>query len=209
MVDARSSPVRGAVVTIAGGGLSSHSTITDDSGAFLFEGVPAGRFTLTATKPAYIAAAFGASRPGRPGTPLTLAAGEVRSDGVISMARGGVIAGTVRDAKGTPLPGVQVAVARMDAANADAPATVLSSDIVTDDRGMYRTYGLEPGGYLVAASLNTPGAQPMEILTSAEMDAAFQNAARSSGEAGPLAGPVQPPAAQHASDAAEHRAAYA
>src|SRR5262245_51561856 len=72
-----SAPVPRAVVTISGGGLLfERSVVTDGSGRFSFTDLPAGRFALTASKPAYVTSAYGATRPGRPGTAVTLAAGQ-------------------------------------------------------------------------------------------------------------------------------------
>jgi protocatechuate 3,4-dioxygenase beta subunit len=183
-----STPVRRAIVTLAGGAAGSRSAVTNDDGAFVFEGLPAGRFTLAASKPAFLSTSYGATRPGRPGTAISLTTGQAVGDVVITLVRGAVITGTVRDHNGEPLAGAQMTVTSVDAAALD-PMTppAVSSDIQTDDRGQYRAYGLAPGTYLVAAVRHRIASQPMEILSSAEMDAAFQAAARSTGQVGPLA----------------------
>ena len=60
-------PARRAIVTLAGAELpAGRSAITDDEGRFVLDGLPAGRFTLTATKPAYLPAAYGADVPAVP-----------------------------------------------------------------------------------------------------------------------------------------------
>jgi protocatechuate 3,4-dioxygenase beta subunit len=183
-------PARRAIVSLGGGNTAGRrSVVTGDDGAFVFEGLPPGRFTITASKPAFLAASYGATRPGRPGTAISLAAGQAVDDVVIRLVRGAVITGTVRDRNGEPVPRARMAVVAIDAPDRD-PMTppAITSDVLTDDRGVYRAYGLEPGAYLVAAA--TPGggiaAQPMDVLSSAEMDAAFEAAARSAGLAGPL-----------------------
>jgi hypothetical protein len=53
-----------------------------------------------------------------------------------------VITGTIADARGTPAPNVSVAVVGVNA------TTVRG---VTDDRGVYRVFGLAPGEYVVTA----------------------------------------------------------
>ena len=71
-------PVRRALVTLAnpaaavgriGGGPSASPTsvVTDDAGRFAFTGLPAGRFTISAAKPALLERLLrrDASRPGR------------------------------------------------------------------------------------------------------------------------------------------------
>lgn len=200
-------PVRRAIVTL-GGDAGSRSVITNDDGVFVFEALPAGRFTLTVSKPAFLSAAYGATRPGRPGTAISLAAGQVIRDVVITIARGAVITGTVRDRNGDPVPGARMAVTSVDAAAPD-PLTPppISSDVMTDDRGVYRAYGLAPGTYVIAAGRpgNGIATEPMEMLSSGEMDAAFRAAAQSTGQAGPLAAARSTSASNRAAPTAAHR----
>ena len=89
-------PVRRAIVTISGDLPAARSAITDDDGRFAFRNLPAGRFTINVTKVAYLPASYGALKPGRPGTPLQVEPGQ-QAAVTIKMARGGVIAGTLRD----------------------------------------------------------------------------------------------------------------
>ena len=49
--DQADQPIRRALVTIAGDGLT-RSLVTDDEGRFAFTNLPAGRFTIQAAKPA-------------------------------------------------------------------------------------------------------------------------------------------------------------
>ena len=69
-------PIRRAVVTVTGDLPAARSAITDDEGRFTFKNLPAGRFTINATKTAYLPASYGALRPGRLGTPLQIAQGQ-------------------------------------------------------------------------------------------------------------------------------------
>src|SRR5207344_3609621 len=68
--------IRRARVDITADGLPSKNVYTDDHGRFVFTGLPGGRYTLVATKPGYVRAAYGARRADRPGTPITLADGQ-------------------------------------------------------------------------------------------------------------------------------------
>ena len=66
------------------------------------------------------------------------------------MPRGGVIAGTVLDEHGEPAVGTQVRVYRYNRQSGVRTPQLAGND-ATDDRGMYRIYGLQIGDYLVAA----------------------------------------------------------
>jgi hypothetical protein len=129
------------------------TTTTDDRGAFMFSGLPAGRFELRAYKAAYLTSSYGASRPERTGTPVVVKDGDVITNLSMTIARGGVISGMVRDARSRPVPGVTVRALRFGFNGVSGERTLgmpsLASQILTDDRGEYRTYGLPPGNYLV------------------------------------------------------------
>lgn len=144
-------PVRRARVNLSGSELGgARSTITDDEGTFTFVAVPAGRFTLTASKPGFVNMSYGAKQPGRPGTPLQLADGQAIDNADISLARGGVVTGFVVDDFGEPAPGTQVRVMRFVMRTGERTLQQAGQD-TTDDRGLYRIYGLQPGSYLVSA----------------------------------------------------------
>lgn len=151
--DGSAAPIRRAIVSISGGPLAAvRSAVTNDEGRFLLSDLPAGRFTVIATKAAYLDASYGASRPGRPGTPVSLASGERRAL-VIHMTRGAVIEGVIRDEFGIPLPGLTVQ-ALPPGQSAVATSTFgrnQVTSVTTDDRGAYRLFGLPPGEYVIAA----------------------------------------------------------
>ena len=163
------SPVRGAVVTLSGAELpAGRAIMADANGRFAFGELPAGRYTLTASKAPFITAAYGAKRPGAAGVPLTVAAGQRIDDVTIRLARGAVIAGVLRDGRGDMLPGANVAVLRLDQRAGDGSAVVAQSTM-TDDRGAYRFFGLMPGKYAVvsprpsiAGEMRRPAAQDVD-----------------------------------------------
>ena len=176
------------------------TTTTDDSGSFAFRGLPAGRFELQAFKNGYLRASYGASRPDRAGTPIVVKDGDAIHDIAMTIARGGVITGVVRDLRGRPVPGVNVRVLRLgyNAVTGERTLGAPSTSTVgpSDDRGEYRAFGLPPGGYLV---LVAPGPAPgrsndgIRQLTADEVRQALQ-AARS-GAATSVANPRQTPLA--------------
>ncbi|MEZ5316514.1 MAG: carboxypeptidase-like regulatory domain-containing protein [Vicinamibacterales bacterium] len=144
-------PVRRAIVTLsAGDGSDARSLVTDDDGRFAFRGLPAGRYTLTADKPAYLRNSFGARRPGRPGTSIALAEAQQLTGVRVVLPRGAVITGTLRLATGEPLADTQVVAIPIAQAEAGG-RLVTAGEFTSDDRGVYRIFGLAPGDYLVGA----------------------------------------------------------
>jgi len=182
-------PARRVRVTLTNVARTSpgQTTTTDDGGAFTFHRLTPGQYELQAFKNAYLRASYGASRPDRAGTPVVVQDGQAVTNLAMTIARGGVITGVVRDIGGRPVPGVNVRVLKLGynavtgARTLGAPST--GSVSPTDDRGEYRAYGLPPGGYLVAVVPTVPsgrGNDDIRQLTAAEVRQALQ-AARSSG----------------------------
>jgi len=152
--EAQPRPLRRARVTVGGAGLTAPRTaITGDDGAFRIDRLPEGRLTLTAAKEGFITMAYGATRPGRPGTPVTVGAQQaVRID--LRMPRGGVITGTVTDMDGQPAHGIAVTALASRFFSPTGERRHVSTGTsagTTDDRGVYRIYGLPAGEYVIAA----------------------------------------------------------
>jgi hypothetical protein len=150
--DAQARPLRRARVMLNGDALPvGRTAIVDDTGAFAFDGLPSGRYTLTAAKEGYVTAAYGARKPERPGRTVALRNGEIRGI-ALRLPHGAVITGTVLDPDGEPVSGITVSVLtwRYTIATGERrPVTVGAAD--TDDRGVYRIYGLAAGEYVVHA----------------------------------------------------------
>ena len=140
-------PIRRAMVSIEGP--SQMSQMTDDEGRFAFEDVVGGEYDVTATRAAFLPAAYGARRAGRLPSRLSVAAGVAINDVTLYLSRGAAIEGTVRDFNGEPAANVGVVVA--PAGEIPMMASILGSPWTTDDRGAYRAYGLAPGSYVVFA----------------------------------------------------------
>lgn len=180
-------PVRRAIVTVSGDGLPHGRTvITDDQGAFAVAGLPAGRFHVSATKPAHLPAAFGAHQPGRSGVAIHLASGETRGDVTLIMARAAVIGGQLRTATGEPVANVDVAAFRVPPAGQDVHLEPAGS-AVSDDRGTYRIFDLPPGEYVVVGGVRRrlAGTGDAEAWSTAQMDARLRELERRRGGAAP------------------------
>ncbi len=124
--------------------------LTDDQGVFELPELPAGRYTITASKSGFIALSFGQRRPLQSGTPLQLADGQQLKGVDFRLPRGSVVAGHVYDEDGDPMPGVTVRVMRYQYLQGERRLTPAGNG-QTDDKGQYRVWGLMPGDYYVNA----------------------------------------------------------
>ena len=154
-------PVRRAVLRLTGGDGAPRLTSTDDEGRFAFARLPAGRYSLSATRTGYVDTFYGSKRPGHgPSVPIVVA-DDARVDVTMKMAHGAVITGVVTDDQGQPIPNllVQVLDAEARISAPKGPVLVLMSllpnvpprSAMTDDRGVYRVFGLPPGQYVITA----------------------------------------------------------
>ena len=171
---AAASPVRRAMIRLSSSaGMSPRLAGTDVDGRFAFHGLPAGTYTLSATKPGFVTAFHGSHRAGRgPGVPIAIAGG-ARVEVTLRMLPGASISGTLTDANGTPMSGVSIIAVDLRAANP------VSERAVTDDRGMYRIFGLAPGDYVVSAVPRLlPTLSDRAMATSAEIIAVTDAEAR-------------------------------
>ena len=160
--DVQARPLRRARVTVNGPALEiGRTVVTADDGTFTIGGLPAGSYTLSAAKEAYVTMAYGATRAGVVGAPLALAAGGTARV-TMRVPRGAVISGTILDADGQPAQGISVSALRRRYVSGGiryAPAGTPA--LPTDDRGAYRIYGLPAGEYVVVArpgDVNGPNA---------------------------------------------------
>ena len=156
-------PISDVQVTLTGGpATGSTGTIgqrratTDGNGRFAFRGLPAGRYTIDLERDGYFRYSL------KRGSDVDLAAGE-RSAGtvvlgggrssitvVLSMVRGGTISGRILDPSGRPSVAVSVSAARVFYQDG-RPSMGPAKSAMSDDRGEYRLYWLEPGEYFVLA----------------------------------------------------------
>ena len=156
VTDDRGAPIRRALVTLSGGGADiARQVPSDDRGAFAFTALPAGRYTLSAEKPAWVTTFYGSRRVGRgPGTPIALGDGQRVADVAITLVRGAVITGRVLDEQDNPVASAQVRVFQARPVGTERRFIELPSPLIsstTDDRGRYRIFGLPPGEYTVRA----------------------------------------------------------
>jgi protocatechuate 3,4-dioxygenase beta subunit len=126
---------------------------TDAEGWYRLTGVAPGSYRVVAYAPAYIVE--GDANPLTPGKPVNVAEGETVENINFSITRGGVVTGTVTDPDGRAVIAEAVKAYKLDANGQRQKSNAMAFDLAggwqTDDRGVYRIYGLDPGRYIIAA----------------------------------------------------------
>ncbi len=120
---------------------------TDQDGRYRIANVPPGTYEVTPSAPAFVPSDIKEQRN------KTVLVGEDENIENINFAlvRGGVITGKVTDADGRPVIQQQVNIFRDQAVEpGQLRQAIPNSGGQTDDRGIYRLYGLMPGRYKVA-----------------------------------------------------------
>jgi len=167
------------VLLIPSAGGEGIATVTDGAGRFTIGNVPQGGYTLVAQKAAYLTNAYGAKRPGRPGTTLVLASDQTVENLQVVLPKGGVITGRVFHTGGGIQRGVQVVAVPLSQATAGGRLTTPSGRTSSsDDQGDYRIWGLPPDDYIVMAIPPTTFAlASFESRSPAEIDALLRSLA--------------------------------
>ena len=128
-------------------------------------------------------ASYGATRPGRAGTPIQLGDGQELTNLVVRMSRGAVITGTITSQNGEPTPNARVSLMKYvySAQTGERMLQPGGGSASSDDRGVYRIFGVAPGEYFV--QLEAPFALPGELrqTTDQGIQAAAQQARASRG----------------------------
>lgn len=139
-------PLAGASVFASrSSGSAGPRTATDGEGNFKLQGLDPGLYRLSAGLPGYVVQLPQVDQTNtnfyRPGDSASL-----------TLIKGGVIAGVVTNIAGEPVVNVSVRALRVrDAEGNKIRAAAFAQPRMTDDRGYYRIYGLQPGTYVVSA----------------------------------------------------------
>ena len=147
VVNSAGEPLPGAVVYAGSLGTSTRSQrgTVDTNGEFKIDGLEAGLYRVSAGAPGYIPES-------QPGSAYSQTYYHIGDSVTLRLIKGGVITGTVTGPKG-PLIAVGVYAIRVrDEANKTLKPSMGFLERATDDRGMYRFYGLLPGSYLIWAA---------------------------------------------------------
>jgi len=120
--------------------------LTDSDGRYRFEALPAGKYHIAPSALTLVSA----ERDG--GKELTVAEAATVEDINFSLSRGGVITGKVTDSEGNPVIAEEISLKQVDTAKPGASLSRREGRMYyTDDRGIYRIFGLAAGRYVVSA----------------------------------------------------------
>ncbi|HKR01112.1 MAG TPA: carboxypeptidase-like regulatory domain-containing protein [Pyrinomonadaceae bacterium] len=125
---------------------SPQTDSTDGEGRFRVTGLSPGIYVVQASLPGYVLSPGGLTDGS---TPQYYRPGDAAN---LTLVKGGVITGTVRDSGGEPVIAIGVRAFRVRDASGRSIARVpgYAQPRMTDDRGIYRLYGLQPGTYLIS-----------------------------------------------------------
>lgn len=133
----------------------------DSEGKFSFDDLAPASYVVFAVAPGYIDEAMS----GDPTDwPRHLIGAQLR----IRMIKGGVITGKVTNSKGDPIVGVPVHAVALNNLSISVTDFFGTGGAESDDRGIYRIYGLKPGQYVVNAG--GPGMFGLALPNGFELD---------------------------------------
>jgi hypothetical protein len=138
-------------------------TTTDETGGYEFTSLPAGRYTVAASKTGYVGLEFGQSRALEAGQSIVLRARETRERVDFALPRHSAISGRIVDENGEPVEGVSVSVKELQPAGGRRQLTSVPDLLPrkTNELGRFRVYGLQPGDYVVSASIGQVGSDDL------------------------------------------------
>jgi hypothetical protein len=147
-------PVRRAVVIARAQDAEhgqSYAAETDAKGQFTIAEMAPGSYLLSADRQGFHFQARGAT--GAPPPPLKLEPGQEVNDLVLRLIPMGVIAGRVVDEEGDPIRGAQVQAFATAYVNGKRQLNPVNQ-VMSNEKGEYRLFGLNPGKFFVLASPN-------------------------------------------------------
>jgi Carboxypeptidase regulatory-like domain len=129
--------------------------LSDADGWFAFRDLPAGDVTLRTGLPGYTGGGYNQRRADGSGQPLPLADGQRVGNVTLRLWKNASITGTVTDETGEPVVGAFVRVLKRSIVGGRVAVQMSGLGRPTDDRGVYRAFGLPPGDYVLCVAQTT------------------------------------------------------
>ncbi|HET7114683.1 MAG TPA: hypothetical protein VFI57_13645, partial [Pyrinomonadaceae bacterium] len=118
---------------------------TDPLGSYRISNIPSGEYEVIPAAPQFVVSGSQSMKR------LIVGEGESFEGVDFALVRGGVITGKVTDAEGRPVIEETIELIGAEGPNMDSVSRVNFAFNSTDDRGIYRIFGVPPGKYKVAA----------------------------------------------------------
>lgn len=119
---------------------------TDQDGIYRITDVPSGSYVIAPAAPAFVISDVSNSM----GRSVVITEGENVEGIDFELVRGGVITGRVTDADGHPIIEERINLLPADQRSQRGPVNPVSLSFQTDDRGIYRMFGIRPGRYKIS-----------------------------------------------------------
>lgn len=130
-----------------------YRTRTDQTGSYRITNLAAGTYAISTITPALV--------PANQSSSIFVSEGEQVENVDVSLVPGGVITGKITDSEGEPVIGQSVNITPLyDQFSSEVRSTLmmrLHLDNITDDRGVYRSFGLPAGKYKVSVGESGSG----------------------------------------------------
>jgi protocatechuate 3,4-dioxygenase beta subunit len=131
---------------------SPYQATTDQDGIYRISGIPPGSYNVSPAAPAFTVSSKSL------GVLLIINEGESVENTDFVLAKGGVITGRVTNSEGRPVIEQEINVLTEN--GEDRNSTILNMAMrqswVTDDRGVYRIFGVTPGKYKISVGQDGP-----------------------------------------------------
>ena len=147
-------PLRRATVRLSAPELQvARTALTDADGRYDFRDLPAGRYSITASKPSFVSWSYGQTLPDGLGRPLALSDNQTADNVDVRLIHGAVITGRIVDEFGEPVPNAAVTALRRQYQQGQTRLVPSGERAQANDIGEYRIFGLAPGQYYVSATV--------------------------------------------------------